>query len=185
MSRIAIILMFLLITGGCKDRSSRSDESRNMEGRRNSTLQVKTPRASAIFGKVIADRPIDVPQVLVQNQACALDTINDETAGLITEITDKAKLKLAGWATDPGADSSYPTVYLEIDGPVKAFVAAIRWLKRRDVAEHFNKPELVDSGWESFADFSDIPGGVYKVRVIQVNGQFGSLCDTKRSIHVD
>jgi len=107
--------------------------------------------------------------------------VNDVAAKESTVITDKAKVRLQGWAADAVAGTTPKEVYLELEGPTKAYVQAATNVSRPDVATHFNKPALASSGWNAFANVSALPAGSYVARVIQVNGDgTGSLCDAHR-----
>ena len=137
-------------------------------------------QASGI-AKATAARPAVIQSTQSLPNACALDSVNDQL-GKDASISDKARVKLSGWAGNVPAGTSPKQVFVEIDGPSKVYVQAALGIKRQDVADHFKKPGLADVGWVANADLSELAAGAYKVRTIQVEGQTGLVCDSNKSI---
>ncbi|MFA5167553.1 MAG: hypothetical protein WC530_03370 [Candidatus Omnitrophota bacterium] len=136
------------------------------------------------FIKATTECPFTILAALDPTAACSIDWVDDKTAQEATPIKEKAKVKLAGWAGNVEAGTSPQEVFVELDGPSKVYFKASPGLNRPDVAAHFKKPGLASSGWEVYADLSGVTAGTYKAQVIQVKGQSGLTCDTKRSIVV-
>ena len=142
--------------------------------------------ADAAFSAPSAVRPASIPNALKTTDHCSIDMVNDVAAIESTVITEKAKVRLHGWAADAAAGTTPKDVYLELDGPTKAYVQATTNVSRPDVAKHFNKLALASSGWNAFTNLSALPAGSYVARVIQVNGDgTGSLCDSKRKLFLN
>ena len=143
--------------------------------------QVAGPAPAPIYAKATAVRPAEIQSTRSLPDACRLDSVNDQTAKDVA-ISDKAKVKLAGWAGNVPAGTSPKQIFVELEGPSKAYVRAAQGIKRPDVADHFKKPGLADSGWIAYADLSEMAAGAYKVRIIQVEGQAGLVCESNKSI---
>jgi hypothetical protein len=133
------------------------------------------------------ERASSVRPAVIQNTqnlptGCALDSVNEQLANGETSLSDKTKLRLSGWIGNVPAGTSPKQVFVEFDGPGKAYVQATPGGKRPDVADHFKKASLVDTGWVVNADLAETAAGTYKVRIIQVEGQTGLVCDSNKSI---
>jgi hypothetical protein len=140
---------------------------------------VATPAAG--FAKAVTERPAVIQSMQDLPNSCALDSVDDQLAKDVSS-SDKTKIKLGGWAGNVPAGTSPKQVFVEFDGPRKVYVQAAHGIKRPDVADHFKKPGLADTGWVANADLSDVAVGTYKVRIIQVEGQTGLVCDSRKSI---
>ena len=99
-----------------------------------------------------------------------------------TTVQDKSKLALQGWAANTVSGTLPKEVYLEVNGPSKAYIKADLGISRPDVAEHFKNPALTMAGWTAFANLSALPAGTYTVKVIQSTGETGSACDAQRAL---
>lgn len=149
-----------------------------------------TVRASAsaaavpavVFNKAEAIRPNSLPAELASVNTCSFDHLNGAPHGESNTIGDKARVALNGWSADTKATSVPGPVFVELDGPVKLYVAAQRGLKRPDVVGVFNNPVLLDSGWEANIDLSAASPGSYKVRVIEVSGTSATTCDAQGTL---
>ena len=142
-------------------------------------IPVATPAPG--FAKATPVRPAAIQSTLSLPDACRLDSVNDQTAK-DTSISDKARIKLAGWAGNVPAGTSPKRILVEFEGPSKLYVQAAHGIKRPDVASFFKKPGLADAGWVAYADLSEAAAGTYKVRIIQVEEQAGLVCDSNKSI---
>ncbi|OGA32443.1 MAG: hypothetical protein A3G80_08950 [Betaproteobacteria bacterium RIFCSPLOWO2_12_FULL_62_13b] len=141
--------------------------------------QVATP--APIYVKATTVRPAAIQSTVSLPGACAFDGVNDQP-GKDVSISDKARVKLIGWAGNVAAGTSPQQVIVELEGPSKVYAKAVHGIKRPDVAAFFNKPGLADTGWVAYADLSEMAAGAYKVRIIQVEGQSGLVCDSNNSI---
>ena len=133
--------------------------------------------------KATTVRPAAMPATLSLSEACALDAVNGQLAK-DASTSDKAKIKLDGWAANFPAGTSSQQIYVELEGPSKLYFRATHGLMRPDVAAVFNKPGLGDAGWTASVDLSEAAAGAYKVRIITVEGQSGLVCDSKKSIAI-
>ncbi|MDD5267449.1 MAG: hypothetical protein PHO08_10020 [Methylococcales bacterium] len=133
--------------------------------------------------KATTVRPITIPSTLDSVFTCSLDSVNGQPSQETVTITDKSKISLSGWATDE--DIIPKVMFIELEGPGKVYLEASRGGKRPDVAAHLNKPGLVDAGWASYADLSGVVAGTYKLRIIQVEGQSGSICTPNSKIVIN
>lgn len=134
-----------------------------------------------IYVKATAARPAAIQSTQSLPNSCWLDTVNDQPAK-DASISDKARTRLVGWAGNVSAGTSPRQVFVELEGPSKVYIQAVHGIKRPDVADNFKKPGLADTGWVAYADLSELAAGAYKVRIIQVEGQAGLVCDSTSSI---
>ena len=142
---------------------------------------VATPAPAPIYAKATTVRPAAIQSTRSLPDACRLDSVNDQPTKEVS-ISDKAKIKLAGWVGNVSAGTSPKQVFVEFEGPSKAYVQAAHGIKRPDVADYFKKPGLADTGWAGYADLSEMAAGTYRVRIIQVEEQAGLVCDSNKSI---
>ena len=133
------------------------------------------------FAKATTVRPAVIQSTRSLPNACSFDAVNDQPPK-DASISDKARVKLHGWAGNVPAGTSPKQVFVEFEGPSKVYVQATHGIKRPDVADALKKPGLVDTGWVAYADLSDAAAGAYKVRIIQVEVQSGLVCDSNKSI---
>ena len=148
---------------------------------------VATPATG--FARPATERPNTIQSTQNLPGTCALDSVNDKVISKEASISDKAKIKLSGWAGNVPAGTSPKQIVVELEGPgkvcggpSKVYIQAALGIKRQDVADHFKKPGLADVGWVVTADLSDVAAGAYKVRIIQVEGKTGLVCDSNKSI---
>lgn len=135
--------------------------------------------------KASAVRPTSIPSKLDSSDACSIDTVNDKARGLTSSITDKEKVKFSGWIGNTITGTTPKDVIIELEGSSKIYLSASRGLKRPDVAAHFNRPSLVDSGWNSYSDLKDVASGSYTLRVIQIEGDAGLICAPNSTIVIN
>jgi hypothetical protein len=143
------------------------------------------PTAAPAYLKAEAARPVSLPVTLVPTDTCFIDAINEQLAKEANPIADKTKVKFEGWAADVATGTTAQEIYIELEGAAKFYIKANPGIKRLDVASAFNKPSLENAGWLSFADLSALGAGSYKMRVIQVNGTSGFVCDAKPIIDIN
>ena len=150
--------------------------------------QQSQPSATApahAYVKATKERPSSIPATLSNTEPCAIDTVNEQLSQLTNLIADKAKVKLVGWAGDVVNGTSPQEVWVELVGANTMYVKAVRGGKRADVASHFNKPGLIDAGWESHADLTGLAAGNYKLRVVMFDGNQGLACDSKLALQIN
>lgn len=137
---------------------------------------------SAKISKAELARPAAIPAGMTATDTCSLDLIAGKPAGESNPIADKTRSQWEGWAANVAAGTNPQAVFIELDGPGKAYLSAGTGGKRPDVATHFSKPALLNAGWSVQADLSALAAGTYKVRLIQVSNGSALVCETKRSI---
>lgn len=147
------------------------------------SVPVLAPNQS--FLRVTTERPADMPAMFTTTAPCSLDALNDQPARDVTIVADKARIKVVGWAGNMADGTSPQEVWLEFNGVNSGYVRATRGGKRPDVAKHFNKSGLTDSGWKAFVDLSSLASGTYKVHVIMTDRRQAFGCDTKRAVRID
>ena len=132
--------------------------------------------------KATSERPSAIPAALGPGGACQVDWFNDMLAQKAAPIKEKTKVRLVGWAGNLEKGISPQEVFIMLVGPSTVYFKAFSGLKREDIFSAFKKTGLMNSGWEVYADLSEVSAGAYKVQVIQVGGPSASVCDTQRSI---
>ncbi len=133
--------------------------------------------------KATPERPSAIPAALGSGGVCQVDWVNDVLlAKNAASIKEKTKVRLVGWAGNNEKGTSPKEVFITLVGPSAVYFKAFSGLKREDIFSAFKKPGMLNSGWEAYADLSDVSAGTYKVQVIQVEGPSASVCDTQRSI---
>lgn len=132
-----------------------------------------------------AGRPTTIPTSLGTTEGCALDAVNGQSVVDTATVADKENVQLSGWAGDLAAGTSPAQVFVELEGPEAIFIEASRGTQRPDVAAQFDMPGLQNAGWDANANLAEVPAGTYRVWVIQVEGDAGVTCDSKRSIVIN
>lgn len=108
-----------------------------------------------------------------------LDLIDGKPAKKPVTVINKSRVRIFGWAANVEKGVVPQLVYLEFEGPIKAYLKiTTRRVERPDVVAYFQKPCLLNSGWEIFADLTGLPSGNYNVKIIQIEGQAALLYDT-------
>ena len=125
----------------------------------------------------IRSRPPSIPQELSPVTSCNIDVVEGAPRAEPTAIKNKAAAQLSGWAGDVLSGTSPSAVFIELEGPDKIYVKASRGPRRPDVVAAFHRKGLMNSGWEAYADLSQLPSGSYKVRIIQFEGNSGFICE--------
>jgi hypothetical protein len=130
------------------------------------------------------ERPQAFPIMLAPTEPCSIDAVGEQAAIDINLVTDKTKLRLAGWAGNVADGISPKEVWVQLVGTETFFIKADSGLKRSDVVSALNKPGLVDSGWEIFANLSALTVGTYVVSIVMNDGKTYLVCNTKRVIQL-
>jgi predicted small lipoprotein YifL len=135
--------------------------------------------------KATSERPSTIPAALGPGGACQVDWVNDVLAQKAAPITEKTKVRFVGWAGNTEKGTSPQEVFITLVGPSTVYFKAFSGLKREDIFAAFKKRGMTNSGWEVYADLSEVAAGTYKVQVIQAEGPSASVCDTQRSIVIN
>lgn len=129
-------------------------------------------------------KPAFISNQLVAVELCSLDAINESPAQEGNHINNK-QVTLAGWAANVPKGVSANEIWLEFSGPKNFYIKAAVREQRPDVANHFNKPAMLDSGWKAFADLGTLSTGEYKVRILMPDTGSYLVCDTKRQLRIE
>lgn len=148
------------------------------------TAEIGSTNLSQMITKANATRPSNIPKTLITSSSCSFDRFDGLARETVSVVKDKSKVNLNGWMGNPASTGAPGPIVLEMDGPSKFYFAGKRSLKRPDVAAALKKPVLVDSGWESNVDLSAVPPGSYKLHLIMLDEQSGSVCDPNGTIVV-
>ena len=180
-SALILILIALIAFSGCETTSHVEKENISLN------IPAAAPAAPApIFIKPSMEWPIIIPTPLrpITPGGC-LDYVDNKSAMKPVTVSDKSKVKFAGWAAYVERGIVPQSAYLEFEGPVQAYLKITIRVNRPDVAAYFDKPGLMDSGWEAYADLTALPGGDYKVKIIQIEGRSGLVYDTSRYFKIN
>ena len=184
------VLVALISFSGCMTTACRGKEKGSLKipavSGGKEKVSVKIPAAALVapeptFIRVLTERPANIPATLTWGADGSLDAVNDKPAQQLVTVMDKAKVKLLGWAGNIEKGTVPQDVYLEFEGPTRAYFKITTRLKRPDVVAYLKKPGLKDSGWVAYADLTALAIGTYKVKIVQIEGKAGSLSDTSRS----
>jgi hypothetical protein len=130
-------------------------------------------------------KPAFISNKFVEVEPCSLDAINESPAKENNRINNKSQVTLAGWAANVPNGVAATEIWLEFSGSKYFYLKAAVKEQRPDVASHFNKPAMLDSGWRAFADLGILSAGDYKVRILMPDMAGYSVCDTKRQFRVE
>ena len=177
---------FSLIVFVCVVISSCSDsEKANNAGYKPAEY---VPDPDRIYIKIVGDRPDNMPLRFQDTQPCFLDVVNNRNATGINVVIDKSKVQLIGWAGDVPNGVSPQEVWLQFDGIRQnagfSYIRTTSGIRRQDVADVFKKPGLTDTGWEVYADLSELASGSYDVLIVMLVNEKWLTCDTKRVIQI-
>jgi hypothetical protein len=125
---------------------------------------------------------------ILENIDYCLDTINDS---LVYKITNKLSidssktrfLSFSGWATDPEYSDLAGGVYIIFD-ETNVF-QALYGLKRIDVAEHFNKPQYMYSGFSCLVPVEKIGKGKHSLKLYILNSDYTGYYVAKQKFIVE
>jgi hypothetical protein len=98
-------------------------------------------------------------------------------------IDRPSKARYTGWATPSVTEGSLPErVTLALVG-AKTYALHPAVDIRKDVADYFKVPALVNAGFLAEASVADVPPGAYLLRVyMQKGGQFIECATTKKVV---
>lgn len=130
-------------------------------------------------------KPSFISNKFVAVEPCSLDAINGSAAQEDNRVNNKSQVTLAGWAANVPSGVTANEIWLEFSGSKSFYLKAAVREQRPDVASHFNKPGLLDSGWKAFIDLGNLSAGDYKVRILMPDTGGYLVCDTKRQIRVE
>jgi len=136
------------------------------------------------YVKATEMKPAFISNQFVAVEPCSLDAINESPAQESNRINNK-QVTLAGWAANVTSGVAANEIWLEFSGSKNFYLKAAVKEQRPDVASHFNKPAMLDSGWKAFADLGNLSAGEYKVRILMPDTSRHLVCDTKRQIRVE
>ena len=130
-------------------------------------------------------KPAFISNQFVAVEPCSLDAIDESPAQENNRINNKSEVTFAGWAAKIPNGVAANEIWLEFSGLKNFYLKAAAKEHRPDVASHFKKPAMLDSGWRSFADLSNLSAGEYKVRILMPDMGRYLVCDTKRQLRVE
>ncbi len=170
--KLAGIFFLTILVSACSDDKISKAES--------------TPANSEqIYVKVSEMKPAFISSQLVEVEPCSLDAINKSPALEKNRINNKSQATLSGWAANVPSGVAATEIWLDFSGSKNFYLKAEVKEQRPDVASHFNKPAMLDSGWKAFVDLGTLSAGDYKVRILMPDAGRYLACDTKRQISVE
>ena len=112
---------------------------------------------------------------ILTNPGCILDSINNVIVYTITNkisfnIADTKYLSFSGWAIDSLASDLAGGVYIVIDKT--NMFRALYGLKRIDVAEYFNTPQYMYSGFRCNIPIEKVGKGSHKLKLYVINNDY-------------
>jgi hypothetical protein len=116
--------------------------------------------------------PTDVPTLGNVDKIALFDRLgNSIDAQIPMTLVSGDQLFLSGWAIDERHDTLARAIQVCVDG--LAVTSAVYGLNRRDVAQHFHRPDLSHCGFTALVPTASMPLGVHSavVRVIDWTGK--------------
>ena len=168
----ALIIILVMLVSACSDDETRKAVSAAAEP------EQEYVKASEIIPAFISNKFVEV-------EPCSLDAVNESPAQENNLINNKSQVTLAGWAANVPNGVAATEIWFEFFGSKKFYLKAAVSEQRPDVARHFNKPAMLDSGWRAFADLGTLSAGDYKVRILMPDTGRYLVCDTKRQFSVE
>jgi hypothetical protein len=111
-----------------------------------------------------------------QGGSCNVDSINDSKVP--PAVQRAVAFHIEGWMADIDSGLVQPEVYVEFSdaGGKRLYLHGSRFA-RGDVASHFNKPSLMQSGFAAGGKLDSLPPGSYRLRILQVGPGTVQACD--------
>lgn len=141
--------------------------------------------------KLVSQLPFDPSSTpsLTSGGACNFDSIDGKDRDLASFSMKKGQqLHVVGWAAVSVEEEVLPTdvvLALQNNQDTKiAYYAATAKEKREDVALYFKKPALVDSGFNTLIDLSDLVTGQYMLKIVQHKEDKNIVCMITKIINV-
>ena len=120
------------------------------------------------------------PSEIRPGSSCSIDSINDAKISVHSATVPRsAAFRMDGWVADTDTGAALPDVYVEISnaGGKRFYLHGTRY-QRPDVASHFNKPSLVQSGYAASGQLDALPPGSYRLRIVQAEPGRAEGCAT-------
>lgn len=180
----SLVVLMGLALAACTDNQSPAADPVQPEADAAVAVDESPVQAPAPVAVVMpsAGRPAEIPASLGTTEGCSLDAVNGQSIVDTAIVADKEHVQLGGWAGDLTVGTSPEQVFVQLEGPETIFIEASRGTKRPDVAAQYGHPGLEDAGWDANANLAEVAAGTYRVSIIQVDGDAGVSCETKRSI---
>ena len=118
--------------------------------------------------------------------ACFVDSVNDvKVREPSVAVQRSALFHVDGWMADPNTGVALPDIYVEISdaGGTRLYLHGTRYA-RGDVATHFNKPSLMQSGFVASGELNTLPPGSYRVRILQAEPGAAEGCAADFSLEL-
>jgi phosphoglycerol transferase len=109
---------------------------------------------------------------------CSIDSINEEKVSGVSGSAQRAvPFHINGWVANIDSGVALPDVYVEISsvGGKRFYLHGSRYA-RGDVATHFNKPSVAQSGFVASGEVSALPPGSYQLRILQAGAGAAESC---------
>lgn len=168
----ALIILLTILVSACSDDKTSKAVSAPAKPEQN-------------YVKASEMKPAFISNQFVEVEPCSLDAINESSTQENNHINNKSQVTLAGWAANVPNGVAATEIWLEFSGSKNFYLKAAVKEQRPDVASHFNKPAMLDSGWRAFADLGTLSAGDYKVRILMPDTGRYLVCDTKRQFRVE
>ena len=110
--------------------------------------------------------------------SCFVDSIDDAKVP-VAAVQRATPFHISGWVANTDSGVAMPEVYVEMsDAAGKRFYLHGSRSPRGDVATHFNKPSLIQSGFAAGGSLDTLTPGVYRVRILQAGAGAAEACGT-------
>lgn len=111
---------------------------------------------------------------------CNVDAVDwNGIAGPSVPVSRLARLRLDGWVADVDKGVAQPDVYVEIStASNRRFYIHASRSARPDVAAAFRQPSLMQSGFVASAKVTNLPPGLYDIRILQLAPDTIEACNS-------
>jgi hypothetical protein len=117
--------------------------------------------------------------------ACYIDLINSATPARLISVDRQRGARILGWAANTDDHIVAEQVYIELSSTAgKHYWAKAHQYLRPDVAKVFGNPVLSDSGFTVAADLRSVRPGVYRLKIVLLNGSYARECDPNRELNI-
>jgi hypothetical protein len=117
--------------------------------------------------------------------ACYIDLINDTPPTQLISVRRQWGVHILGWTADTSDRVAAGELYVELASSAGLhYWAKAHRYERPDVAKAFGNPALSGSGFTLSAVLQSLAPGVYRVKLVLLNGSHARECDPMRQLDI-
>jgi hypothetical protein len=117
--------------------------------------------------------------------ACYIDLINSAAPAALVSVDRQRGALILGWAANTDDHVIAEQVYIELSSTAGMhYWAKAHQYSRPDVAKAFSNSALSESGFTVSADLRSVMPGMYRVKIVLLNGGYARECDSNREVNI-